>query len=105
MRCVVMVGCLLALVATARADHKQDAAQLFEEGRALRDQGRYDDACERFAQSNELERAAGTEANLGDCQEHLGHIAEAHHWFDDAAVLWDAEGDARADYARKRAAK
>jgi hypothetical protein len=39
--------------------------------------GKYVEACDRFAKSLSLERTIGTELNLADCQEHLGHFREA----------------------------
>jgi tetratricopeptide (TPR) repeat protein len=105
MRRVVTIVVVCLLAAHARAGGKREAAKLFEEGRELVAQARFAEACERFAQSNELERAAGTELNLGDCEEHLGHLAEAWRWFDDAATLWEQDDgeEKRATYARNRA--
>jgi hypothetical protein len=97
-------GVLIVLAATAaRADNKRDAAQLFEQGRALAVKAQYAEACVRFAASNRLDHAAGTEMNLGDCEEHLGHLAEAWRWFTDAAAQFGDAHDSRVDYAQKRA--
>ena len=97
---------LIALVlaaAPARADDaKQQAAQLFEEGRQLDKDGKYAEACDKLAQSFLLDPAPGTELNLGDCHEHLGHLAEAWHHFDHAAAQFEASKDERAKYARDR---
>src|SRR5664279_1330441 len=73
---------LLAIVLSAgvaSADSAKDrsarAAKLFEEGRDLARVANYQDACDHFAQSYELDPAAGTAVNFADCQEHLGHLA------------------------------
>jgi hypothetical protein len=93
-----------ALTATAAADGKDSGAELFQEGRQLSQQGKYDEACDRFAKSYELEPATGTQVNFADCQEHIGHLARAWQLFDAAAGASDREGNAvRAEYARQRA--
>ena len=96
----------IAVVATtARADDaKQRGARLFEEGRTAAREGNYAEACARFEQSYELDPADGTELNLGDCHEHLGHLAEAWRHFERAATAFDRAHDDRARFARDRAA-
>jgi tetratricopeptide (TPR) repeat protein len=92
-------------VAIADPDTKQEAARLFEEARVLAaSQAEFAKACDLFAQSLELDRAPGTELNLGDCHEHLGHLAAAWRWFADAATQFEHLGDnERAAYAHARA--
>jgi len=94
---------VLAAATAAHASPKTVAAQLFEEGRALAGKAQFAEACEKFEESNKLDHAAGTEMNLGDCEEHLGHLAAAWRWFSDAAVLFADAHDSRVDYAKKRA--
>ncbi len=72
-----------------------EAKKLFDDGRALVKAGKLDDACPLFAKSYELERALGTELNLADCQERLGHLADAWRLFDDAAVQAEHAGDTK----------
>jgi hypothetical protein len=79
-----------------------DAARLFEEGRVLAKDGKYTEACASFTKSYELDRGVGTELNLADCDEHLGHYADAWRLFDDAA-LQSASNPPRAKFARERA--
>ena len=88
---------VVALTATAGAQ----SAKLFEEGRALAKDGKWSEACDKFAQSLELERAPGTLLNYGDCQEHLGHVALAWRLFDEAAQA-DTNVE-RSKFARQRA--
>jgi tetratricopeptide (TPR) repeat protein len=98
---------LLALAAAAppaAAQGNAEAAKLFEEGRALAERGKYDEACERYARSFELERAAGTMLNLADCAERQGQPARAWQLFDAAAREYEQAGKARpAKFARGRA--
>lgn len=102
MRFASFVIATVAFAATARAD--KQSTRLFEEGRELSQQGKYQEACDRFARSYELEQATGTQVNMGDCEEHLGHVARAWSLFDSAAKQADREGNGvRAQYARRRA--
>jgi tetratricopeptide (TPR) repeat protein len=96
-----LVGIAVAGSGVAHAEPDR-AAVLFEEGRVLSQQGKYADACDRFEKSYALDSAAGTELNLGDCHEHLGHLAEAWHRFDDAAKRFEVAHDDRAKFARER---
>ncbi|MGE5184739.1 MAG: tetratricopeptide repeat protein [Acidobacteriota bacterium] len=94
----------IATVSVARADGPSDADRLFDEGRSLAKAGKYAEACERFTRSYQLDHAVGTELNLGDCHEQLGHLREAWHFFDQAAQEFDRTGNAaRAKFARGRA--
>jgi tetratricopeptide (TPR) repeat protein len=81
-----------------------DATRLFEEGRALADQGKYEEACERYTRSYELERGAGTMLNLGDCAEREGKLRRAWQMYDAAALEYDRTGKTGgAKFARERA--
>jgi hypothetical protein len=83
-------------------DQAVQAKQLFEDGRKLAGDSKWQQACDTFAKSYALDPAIGTELNIGDCQEHLGHLAIAWHMFDDAAKK-DTDAD-RVKYAHDRAA-
>jgi serine/threonine-protein kinase len=103
----VVITCVLLLTsATVHADPASDEAQrLFEEGRALGKANKWVDACDRFTKSLALVRTSGTEINLADCNERLGHLREAWGMFVVAASDSEAEGNtARADLAREHAA-
>jgi hypothetical protein len=71
----------VAVVAgTARAqtgDPSAIADRLFQEGRALEQQERWEEARARFEDSLRYEPAFGTRLNLAVCQEHLGRLATA----------------------------
>lgn len=94
---------MLLLAHTAHAD-SDEADRLFEEGRALAKAGNYAEACELFGKSIAIERTIGTELNLGDCQERLGHFREAWGLFIAGAGDAAAKDDKRAAYGRERAA-
>jgi hypothetical protein len=98
-----MVLWLVASTASARAD-RTEAAKLFEQARALIKAGKIDEACPVFERSFALERAVGTELNLADCHERLGHLAEAWRMFDDVATQSERAGNTvRQGVARDRA--
>src|SRR5579883_366085 len=75
----VLLAC--ALAATARAVWAQDseitATALFNEGRRLANQGRYNEACPKFAESQRLAPSGGTLMNLAECYERTGRTASA----------------------------
>jgi hypothetical protein len=63
------------------------ARALFEEGRALRDAGRYDAACEKFEAASKRFVSAGVVLNLADCYAKVGRTASAWTSFRDAASI------------------
>jgi len=90
--------------AESAKERAAQAAKLFDEGRDLAKTANYQDACDRFAKSYELDAAAGTAVNFADCQEHLGKLARAWQLFEAAARQADQDHNAvRAQYARDRA--
>jgi hypothetical protein len=81
------------------------AEALFGEGRALFKSGDFAGACAKFAESNRLDPAVGTEFNLADCEEHLGHLATAWaHWRHVVDVLAARPEDVRLPIARDHVA-
>lgn len=98
----VLLVALASSVAWGQAN--AESTRLFEEGRTLAKDGKYEEACAKFDQSLELDRASGTLVNLADCHEHLGHLALAWRLFDEAARESEKSGNAeRAKFARDRA--
>ncbi|HEY5921776.1 MAG TPA: tetratricopeptide repeat protein [Kofleriaceae bacterium] len=99
---VLVAALVVGMVATAAADTQ--STKLFEEGRALAKEQKWDEACAKFARSLELDRAPGTLLNYGDCHEHLNHLALAWRLFDEAGRAFDKVNDGeRAKFARDRA--
>ncbi len=93
----------LAGTDVARAEDPE-ALRLFVEGRALADQGKYTEACQLYAKSYELERAAGTTLNLGDCAEREGKLRRAWLMYNAAASEYEkTQKPTRAKFARERA--
>lgn len=95
-----------ALPRAANAGGNEAAAEaLFAEAKKLAAKGRYAEACPKFAESNKLDRGAGTLIHLADCYEKNKQTATAWATYKEAASAAQALG--RADWekrAEKRAA-
>lgn len=81
------------------------AETLYQQGKSLMDQKKYDDACPKFAESHRLEPATGTLLNLASCNEARGRLATAWAEYNDAiaAARRDNRED-RVQFARDRIA-
>src|SRR3954463_3074713 len=98
------VGLVVATAsAAAFAQNVGEAATLFEEGRALAKDGKYVEACDKFAKSLTFDPAPGTKANFADCHEHLGHNAQAYHLFVEVYEADKGANPERSKYAKGRA--
>lgn len=72
----------LLAAAPAYAQATPAAAEaLFEQGRADMAAEHYDQACEKFRQSDTLDPALGTKLNLGECESKRGRLATAWELF------------------------
>jgi hypothetical protein len=81
------------------------AEQLFNQGRALMEQGKFAQACPLFAESQRLDPGGGTLLNLGVCHEKEGRLATALAELE--AALAQAQRDKRKEreaIARERLA-
>lgn len=103
------LGLIIAtLPRDARADADSDrqiaAESLFQEAKALIDQGHFAEACPKLAESNRLSPGIGVLLNLGGCYEKVGRIASAWAALNEAADRAKASGDTnREKLARERA--
>lgn len=80
-----------------------DADKLFRTGRKAAESGDYETACRAFADSFALDAAPGTLLNLGDCEEHRRHIADALGHYENALSRMPAKDD-RIAIAKERVA-
>ncbi len=93
---------MTGVVAPARAQ-ESEAAALFSEARALMLEGRFERACPKLEQSQQLEPRVGTMLNLAVCHERLGMIASAWVEFQQARDAATAEGrNKQRDLAQER---
>jgi hypothetical protein len=81
--------------AQAQAAPAGRAQQAFDDARALMDQGKFPEACAKFAESEALQSGGGTVLNLGICRQREGRTATAFKVL--AEALTRAKADARAD--------
>ncbi len=102
---ILACSILLALAAPVAAQPQpRDAATaeaLFRQGRQAMEAKNYADACQKFAESQKLDAAAGTLMNLATCEEKLGKLASAwQHWKEAIDAL--PPKDDRGAFARSR---
>ena len=83
---------------------KAAANALFDDGKRLTAEGRYDEACTKFEASMALIPRLGVQLNLANCYEQLGKTASAWITFSEAAVVAHRMDDPREGYARDRLA-
>lgn len=79
---LLVVSTVLSWGMAAHAEGTAAAADtLFDRGRDALAKGDLDTACASFRASDQLEAAAGTRLNLGDCEERRGKVASAWEAF------------------------
>src|SRR6186713_2867899 len=102
---IAFTAAALGFASPAFAGDKVAAESLFADGRRLLAQGKFAEACPKFAESQRLDPAIGTLLNLADCYEKVGRTASAWAAFREAAALSHHGGDAKREaVAKERAA-
>jgi hypothetical protein len=103
----LFVATTLGGAAFAQGDTSTTIAEtLFLEGRKLLDEGKYPQACLKFAESQRLDPNTATLLNLGHCHQQAGNTASAWIAFREAASLARRENlPERAETAVTRAAE
>ena len=91
----------LAAPATAQSRDAATAEALFRQGRQAMDTKNFQEACQKFAESQKLDPAAGTLMNQATCEEKLGKLASAWQHWKEAIDALPAKDD-RAPFARSR---
>ncbi|MFO0756086.1 MAG: hypothetical protein U0359_06325 [Byssovorax sp.] len=110
-RITLLAACMIAGAVTlsprpaAAADDEALPIDLFKQGRSLVEQGKYAEACPKFAESLRLKELTGTALNLADCYKHIGKTASAWALFGRTAFLAKKQNDsAREQLAQQEAA-
>ncbi|HWN71658.1 MAG TPA: tetratricopeptide repeat protein [Haliangium sp.] len=110
MRHILAVTMAITLCAGSGHTWAQDAAskaaaeQLFQEGKTLMQQARYEEAIAKFQASLDLDPGSGTQGNIAFCYEKMGKLASAWGHYQDTVVRAEREGNTqRAQVARTRA--
>jgi serine/threonine-protein kinase len=98
----VLAFCVALLIAAPALAQNPEADRLFEEGRRLVLEGKYDEACPKFVEAQRLRPGVGTLLNLGDCYERQGKTASASRTFQQAVDAAEAAKDKRVELARSR---
>lgn len=100
---VVVTAVVLLCSVTASAQDSKRADALFREGRRLLRAGKLDEACARFAASNQAEASVGALLSLGECELRRDHPSAAWRALRRAELLARALGDGeRAEFAANR---
>jgi hypothetical protein len=110
MRTILAVLMAMTLCAGAGRAWAQDAAgkaaaeQMFQEGRRLMQETRYEEAIAKFQASFELDPGSGAQGNIALCYERMGKLASAWGHYRETAARAKREGNAeRARVALQRA--
>jgi len=82
---LTILCCVRPAAAEVTAGQRATAEALFQQAAELMEQKKFDQACEQFAASQELDPALGTTLYLADCYEQLGKTASAWALFQEAA--------------------
>ena len=100
----LVLGAPVALAQSAQ--DKAAAETLFNDALKALGEGRFGDACPKFAESQRLDPAIGTALYLGECYEKSGKVASAWAMFREAQDLANKRNDPkRAAIAKDRADK
>lgn len=99
------LGASSAARAQPNPEAKAAAEALFDEGRRLKGDGKFNEACPKFEESQKMAPGMGTLYNLADCFEHIGRSASAWAGFREVAAQAAAAGQSeREKDARARVA-
>ena len=91
--------------ASAGSEDKAAAQVLFDEGRVLMDAKKFAPACDKFAESQRLDPAYGTQLNLARCYQLMGRTASSWINYVEAAATAKREGRSDREQTAKKFAE
>ncbi len=101
----LVASILVPVASPAFADEQTLAQELFDQGRRLMGEKKYDEACNAFAESYKLDNKTGALLNLAVCNETRGRVASAWAEYKDVASLSRKENnEGREKYAKEHVA-
>jgi tetratricopeptide (TPR) repeat protein len=98
------VAVVVSMPAIACADDAALAEALFREGKALLDDGDYEQACPKLEESQRLDPGTGTLWHLARCYEDTNRLASAWSRYLELAALARKNGEAKKQKAAQKAA-
>ncbi len=102
--CVALFSMVMWVGAAPARAQQALAESLFQEARALLEQGKVAEACPKFAESHRLDPATGTLLGLAMCHEQQGKFASAWAEFVEVQGMAKREGQQkRVDFAKSKA--
>ncbi len=99
--CLLLGDIAVAGAGEPSAADRAAAQDLFDNARELMNDDRYEEACDKFEESQRLDPAPGTQLNLADCFERIGKTASA--WINFLEVAAKAKKEYRIKVAKERA--
>jgi hypothetical protein len=101
---IFTIAAALATTHVASAGDKVAADAFFTQGMNALKSNDFAGACTAFKASEDADPSSGTEINLGVCNEKLGKLASAWHWYNEAARTAPTQNRPdRAEQAKKEA--
>lgn len=89
----------LASASAFAGDDKVVAESLYQAGIKLMDEGKFDQACPKFVESQRLDAASGTQIALAKCFDKAGKTASAWALYRDVAFAFKKAGNAAGEKA------
>ncbi len=98
-RAALVSALLLGSTSAFADDNKAVAESLYQAGLKLMDEGKFNEACPKFVESQRLDAASGTQIALAKCFDKSGKTASAWALYKDVAFAFKKAGNAAGEKA------